>query len=212
VTTRGTVESPQSSAERCDLHVVAIGASAGGVVALPAILSALPPGFPAAVVIVVHLAPHRQSLLRSVLARTSSLPVREASSGDVIRRGVVYVAPPATHLVLVGGKLILTEALPVHFARPSVDVLFNSVAVACGARAVGVILTGAGIDGASGLSAIKRAGGRTIVQDPSSADHAGMPSAALATGCADFTLPLASISAALAALVPPTSSTEPTNG
>lgn len=198
----GTATAADSSTARCDLDVVAIGASAGGVVALPAVLSTLPPGFPAAVVVVLHLDPHATSLLASVLARACALPVREAGNGDVLRVGVVYVAPPAAHLVLRGGALVLTYTDPVHFVRPSVDVLFTSVAAACGSRAVGVILTGAGVDGAAGLRAIKRSGGRTIVQDPASAAHTGMPSAAQATGCADFTLPLLEIGAALAALVP----------
>ena len=186
----------------CDLDVVAIGASAGGVTALPAVLSRLAPAFPAAVVVVLHLDPHFRSLLASVLARACRLPVREAESGDMLQEGIVYVAPPGAHLVVLGGALVLTDTAPVHFVRPSVDVLFRSVAAACGPHAVGVILTGAGIDGADGVRAIKRSGGRIIVQDPASAEHNGMPTAACATGCADFMLPLTQIGPFLAALVP----------
>ena len=186
---------------RCDLDVIAIGASAGGVVALSAVLSALPAGFPAAVIVVQHLDPHSRSFLAAVLARACRLPVREAGSGDVVRPGVVYVAPPNAHLELQGSEIVLTDRAPVHFSRPSVDVLFTSVAAACGSHAVGVILTGAGMDGAAGLRAIKRSGGRTIVQDPISAEHMGMPSAAHATGCADLTLALAEIGPALTAMV-----------
>jgi two-component system, chemotaxis family, protein-glutamate methylesterase/glutaminase len=181
--------------------VVAIGASAGGIAALPAVLSALPDDYPAAVVIVLHLDPHHHSTLASLLARTSALPVQEARSGDLLQAATVYVAPPGSHLVLQGGVLMLSDAAPVNFSRPAVDVLFRSVAEACGPRAIGVILTGAGRDGATGLQAIKRAGGRTIVQDPESAAHGSMPAAAAATGCADFTLPLASIGPMLADLV-----------
>lgn len=189
-----------ASVARCDLDVVAIGASAGGVAALPAVLSALPADYASAVLVVLHLGPHSQSFLAAVLARQCRLPVRQAKSGDILRPGVVYVAPPAAHLVLRGGALMLTDTAPVHFVRPSVDVLFESVAAACGPHAVGVILTGTGVDGAAGLRAIKRAGGRTIVQDPANAAHAGMPSAARATGCADVTLPLDAIGPALADL------------
>jgi two-component system, chemotaxis family, protein-glutamate methylesterase/glutaminase len=199
---------------RCDLDVVAIGASAGGVAALPAVLSALPTKFPAAVVVVQHLDPHYRSFLAAVLSRTCRLAVREAQSGEVIRPGIVYVAPPAAHLELRGGELVLTDAAPVHFVRPSVDVLFTSVAAACGSHAVGVILTGTGVDGAAGVRAIKKSGGRTIVQDPSSAEYTGMPSAAFATGCADLTLALADIGPALGALltIPPNARMEPADG
>jgi two-component system, chemotaxis family, protein-glutamate methylesterase/glutaminase len=186
---------------RWELDVVAIGASAGGVAALPTVLASLPQDFPAAIIIVQHLDPHFRSYLSSVLARTCRLPVREAKNGDVIQSGVVYVAPPGAHLVLRGGGLVLTHAAPVHFVRPSVDVLFSSVAAACGARAIGIILTGAGVDGATGLTAIKHAGGRTIVEDPMTAQHSGMPTAACATGCADATLPLTMIGPALVRLV-----------
>lgn len=184
----------------CEVPVVATGASAGGVVALPEVLAALPPDYPAAVVIVQHLGAHFRSYLAAVLARGCRLPVRQAEDGDVLRPGVVYVAPPGVHLALRGGSLVLSHAAPVHFVRPSVDVLFASVAVACGAHAVGVILTGTGSDGAAGLRAIKQAGGRTIVEDPALAEHAGMPAAACATGCADRTLPLHEIGPALAGL------------
>jgi two-component system chemotaxis response regulator CheB len=201
-------------AGRCDVDVVAIGASAGGVAALPAVLSALPATFPAAIIVVQHLEPHYRSFLASILGRACRLPVREAESGEVIRGGVVYVAPPAAHLEVRGGELVLTHAAPVHFVRPSVDVLFTSVAAACGSHAVGVILTGSGVDGAAGLRAIKQSGGRTIVQDPRSAAHAGMPSAACATGCVDLTLDLSQIGPALARLMPapPAAATEPADG
>jgi two-component system chemotaxis response regulator CheB len=108
----------------------------------------------------------------------------------------------------------LTDAAPVHFVRPSVDVLFTSVAAACGPHAVGVILTGTGVDGAAGLRAIKKSGGRTIVQDPKSAEYTGMPSAAYATGCADLTLDLTEIGPALAGLMPtvPSARIEPADG
>jgi two-component system chemotaxis response regulator CheB len=198
----GLTATPLDSVGPCDVDVVAIGASAGGVTALPAVLAPLPADFPAALLIVQHLDAHRRSFLAAVLARTCRLPVRDARSGDLIEPGVVYVAPPGAHLVLRGGRLVLSDAAPVNFSRPSVDVLFGSVAVACGPRAVGVILTGAGVDGAAGLRAIKTAGGRTLVQEPAGAEYPSMPAAARATGCADLTLALAEIGPALAGLMP----------
>ncbi|HYE90999.1 MAG TPA: chemotaxis protein CheB [Terriglobales bacterium] len=183
------------------LSVVAIGASAGGVAALPVVLTALPPDLAAAVLVVLHLQPDAHSYLAPILARECRLPVQEARDGDVVALGVVYVAPRAVHLTLRNGLVLLTDAPREHFSRPSVDVLFRSVAAACGARAVGVILTGVGGDGAAGLRAIRAGGGRTIVQDPADASHGGMPGAALATGCADQMLPVAEIGAAVVALV-----------
>jgi two-component system, chemotaxis family, protein-glutamate methylesterase/glutaminase len=187
----------------CDLTVVAIGASAGGLNAITQVLSALVPDLPAAVIVVLHLDPRARSRLAHLLSRESRLPVREAIGGDTLRPGVVYVAPPAAHLVLQGGTLILTHTAPVHFSRPSVDVLFASVATACGPRSVGVILTGAGVDGADGMRAIKAAGGSTIIQEPRSAEYVGMPNAASATGCVDMSLPLRDIGPALATIIGP---------
>jgi two-component system chemotaxis response regulator CheB len=184
----------------CLVDVVAIGASAGGIAALHGVLGALPTSFPAAIVIVLHLAPHHRSLLAPVLARNCALPVHEAKTGDIVRPGVVHVAPPNVHLTMQGGVLLLTGTTPEHHARPSVDVLFASVALACEKRAVGVILSGAGVDGARGIRAIKRAGGRIVVQDPGTAEYSGMPAAAAATGCADMTLPLMEIGPALVRL------------
>jgi len=196
-----TDATPPRLAARSSIDVVAIGASAGGVGALPIVLAALPTTFGAAVVVVLHLDPRSRSFLATVLARESRMPVREAATGDVMRPGTVYVAPPGDHLTVSGDELILTHDAPVHFVRPSVDVLFASVATACGPRAIGVILTGAGVDGAAGMRAIKRCGGRTVVQDPRTAEHSGMPTAASATGCADFTLPLSEIGPILARMI-----------
>jgi two-component system, chemotaxis family, protein-glutamate methylesterase/glutaminase len=181
--------------------VVAIGASAGGVAALPIVLSTLPANFPAAVLVVQHLDPDVRSHLARVLQRGCALPVRDAVADVTIEPGIVYVAPPGLHLLLRDGRVVLTDTARVHFSRPSIDVLFDSIAAAYGPRAVGVILTGSGSDGAAGLRSISRAGGRTIVQEPATAEYSAMPSAAGATGCADFTLPLSRIGPALTALV-----------
>ena len=181
--------------------VVGIGASAGGVSALPTVLSELAGDFPAAILIVQHLGARVPSYLARMLGRTCRLPIRSADDGEAIEAATVYVAPPGMHLTVRDGRIVLSEASPVHYSRPSVDVLFQSIAASYGTHGVGVILTGTGVDGADGLRAIKGAGGRTIVQDPATAEYAGMPSAAWATGCADTALPLTRIGAAVTALV-----------
>jgi two-component system chemotaxis response regulator CheB len=189
--------------ERLPYDVVAIGASAGGVEALHAVVSTLPADLPVAVLIVQHLDPRHKSLLPSLLGRRTRLPVRQAVHGEPIRSGTIYIAPPDMHLLVGGGQLELSHSQLVHFTRPSIDLLFESVAGAYGERAIGVILTGSGVDGATGVSAIKRVGGTTIVQAPEHAAHPGMPQAACATGCVDYRLPLEEIGLAIVELVAP---------
>lgn len=181
--------------------VVAIGASAGGVEALHAVVSAFPARFPAVVLVVQHMDPRHKSLLAGLLARHCRLPVREAAHEAVIAGGVVHVAQPDAHLIVRNGRLVLTDTKLVHFSRPAIDVLFESVADAYGDRAIGVILSGTGVDGAAGIRAIKAKGGTTIVQDPRTAAHAGMPEAARATGYVDITLELADVGPAIVGLV-----------
>ena len=183
------------------LRVVAIGASAGGVQALHAIIAGLPATLPAAVLIVLHLDPRHESLLPSLLQRRAHVPVKAAAHGDHIVAGKVFVAPADMHLLVAVDRVELSHSQLVHFTRPSVDLLFESVAGAYGPRAIGVILSGTGVDGATGIRAIKRMGGRTIVQDPDTAAYGGMPRAAIATGCVDQRLPLGDIADALVGLV-----------
>jgi two-component system, chemotaxis family, protein-glutamate methylesterase/glutaminase len=183
--------------------VVAIGASAGGVEALHALAAALPGNFPAPILIVQHMDPRHKSLLAALLGRRCRLPVKQAVDGEEIRGGTVYIAQPDMHLTVRDARLVLSNTKQVHFARPSIDLLFQSVADVYGDRAIGVILSGSGVDGADGVRAIKAKGGTTLVQDPASAAHAGMPQAARATQCVDFTLPLEEIGAALASLLTP---------
>jgi two-component system chemotaxis response regulator CheB len=115
----------------------------------------------------------------------------------------VYIAQPNAHLLVRDRRLVLTDTALVHFSRPSVDLLFESVADGYGDRAIGVILSGSGVDGADGIRAIKTKGGTTIVQQPTSAAHPGMPQAARATRCVDVTLPLEDIGPAIVQLVTP---------
>jgi two-component system, chemotaxis family, protein-glutamate methylesterase/glutaminase len=180
-----------------NFDIVAIGASAGGVEALDVVVRALPETFYPAVLIVQHLDPRRHSQLPYLLGRHARLPVKPASHDDPIVAGTIYVAPPDVHLLVAHGQIELSRSKLVHFTRPSVDLLFESVAGEYGPRSIGVVLTGTGVDGATGVRALKGVGGTTIAQDPSGAAHRGMPQAACATGCVDFVLPLSRIGAAL---------------
>jgi two-component system, chemotaxis family, protein-glutamate methylesterase/glutaminase len=181
--------------------VVAIGASAGGVDALHTVVNGLPDGLPAAVLVVQHLDPHHQSVLAYLLGRHSRLAVKQASQGDPIAPGTVYVAPPDMHLLVGPEYLELSHSKLVHFTRPSIDLLFESVAGTFGPRAIGVILTGMGQDGATGIRAIKRVGGTTIVQDPSTAERRAMPDAAIATECVDHVVPLSLVAGTIVDVV-----------
>ena len=182
-------------------HTVAFAASAGGIPALMEVLSQLPADFPAALVIVQHVNPRHRSALASILARRTALAVSEAHEGDKLRQGHVYTAPPNRHTVVKSDyTLSLTDTERVHFVRPSADVLFESVAASCRKRAIAVVLSGSGLDGADGVAAIKRMGGTVIVQDPSTAESGGMPQAAIKTGMADFALRLDEIAPTLLTL------------
>ena len=183
--------------------VVAIGASAGGIEALHAVVSALPVQFPAAVLIVQHMDPRHKSMLAGLLGRRAKLVVKQAVNSEAVQPATVYIAPPDMHLITREGHLVLTDTKLVHFSRPSIDLLFESVADDYGDRAIAVVLSGSGVDGAAGIRAIKGKGGTTIIQDPASAAHAGMPQAARATGCVDLTLPLEEIGPAVVNLVTP---------
>jgi two-component system chemotaxis response regulator CheB len=176
------------------VEAVAIGTSAGGVDVLSALLSVLPADCRAAVFIVIHIPRERPSLLPELFGTRCALPVREAEDKEPVRPGTVYFAPPDYHLLLDRGPaLALSSDAPVHFSRPSIDVLFDSAADIYGERLLGLILTGANQDGAEGLAAIGRAGGCTVVQEPSGAAVPYLPEAALQQGPVDFVLSLAQL-------------------
>jgi two-component system chemotaxis response regulator CheB len=185
-----------------DFQIVAMAASAGGLNALTHVLAALPADFPAAIVVVQHLDPRHRSLLASILGRRTGLKVEQAGHGDRAAPGTVYLAPPDHHLLVdADGVLTLTHTELVHFVRPSADLLFESTAASFKERAIAVVLSGSGSDGAMGVKAIKKMGGTVIVQDQRSSEHAGMPGAAERTGAVDFVLPLEEIAPALQMLV-----------
>lgn len=182
-------------------RVIGIASSAGGLNAVSQILSCLPSSFPAAILIVQHTIPTSRSHLVEILARRTRMPVRQAVSGDHIELGVAYVAPPNSHLTVDrDGVMALSQLPPVHFVRPSADLLFESLAANFRARAIGVVLTGMGHDGTDGAQAIKLCGGTVLVQDESTSEFFGMPGAAIKAGLVEHVLPLAQIAGALALL------------
>ncbi|MEH2155209.1 chemotaxis protein CheB [Nostoc sp.] len=182
--------------------IVAIAASAGGLTAIVKVLSTLGAKFPAAIAIVQHLAPQHPSFMAEILSRRTDITVKQAQEGDSLTPGTAYVAPPNRHLLVNGdGTLSLSQSELVNFLRPSADLLFESVAATYKDRAIAIVLTGTGSDGAMGVEAIKKMGGTVIVQDAKTAEFSGMPSAAIQTGKVDFILPLDEISSTLVTLV-----------
>ena len=179
------------------VEVVAIGASLGGLRALQVLLPALPPGLPASVIVAQHRRADPDSRLQWLLAQACALPVIEPEDKLPLEAGHVYLAPSDYHLLVERGWLALSVDPPVQFARPSIDVLFESVADAYGPRALGVMLTSASADGAAGAAAIKRAGGQVLVQDPATAESPVGPRAVIAQTAVDAVLPLEALAAAL---------------
>jgi two-component system chemotaxis response regulator CheB len=183
-----------------NIDAIAIGTSAGGVEVLSMLLPRLRAGCRLAVFIVMHIPRERPSFLPEIFAARCALPVREAEDKEPVQPGTVYFAPPDYHLLLDRGPAFaLSSDEPVHFSRPSIDVLFESAADIYGERLMGLILTGANQDGAQGLAAVGRAGGRTVVQDPGCAPVAYLPKSALQQGPVDFVLSLKQIQDLLAA-------------
>jgi two-component system, chemotaxis family, protein-glutamate methylesterase/glutaminase len=170
-------------------RMVVVGGSWGGIAAMRTILAelTLPPRTALAAVL------HRQAVrseLVTVLARASRLPIVEAEDKQPLVAGRVHVAPPDYHLLVEPGWLALSTDDPVKFSRPSIDVLFESASGAFGDRVVAVVLTGASDDGTDGARAVRRHGGKVIVQDPTTAEQAIMPRAAIDAGAADQVVPL----------------------
>lgn len=183
-------------------ELVAIGASTGGPAALNTILGALPADFPAPILIVQHITAGFTSGLITWLGRGCALPVCTAQADERIRPGVVYIAPDDLHLTIgATGRLFLDGGELVNHVRPSVNVLFESVARVFGPAAVGVLLTGMGEDGARGLRAIRQRGGVTIAQDEATSVVYGMPRAAAEMGACSTILPLDQIAAYLTRIV-----------
>jgi two-component system chemotaxis response regulator CheB len=184
--------------------VIAMAASAGGLKALSVILGGLPADFPAAIAIVMHLAPDYKSILADILNSRTHLSVKQAHTGDLLCRGSVFIAPPNHHLFVArDGRLELSSssAEKVHYARPSAEPLFASVAEVYQKNAIAVVLTGGDGDGSFGVQIIKEQGGQVIAQDRPTSENFSMPETSIKTGDVDFILPLNKIAPKLIELV-----------
>jgi len=186
------------------IEVVVIGASAGGLQALFEVLEGLPASCTLSIVVVLHLPENHESRLADVFGRRVALGVREARDKETLQPGVVYFAPPGYHLSIESDRTFsLSCEDRVSHARPSIDVLFQSAADACGSDLAAILLTGANYDGAAGLLGMQIAGGLAIVQDPATAEVATMPEAAIRRMTPDLTLSLAEIHSLLLKLGAP---------
>jgi two-component system, chemotaxis family, protein-glutamate methylesterase/glutaminase len=177
--------------EQPQYELICVGASWGGLDAVGRLLASLPVQVDLPVVVAQHR--HSSSApgsLPDLLRMRIRRPVQDAEDKMAIERGNVYIAPADYHLLVEHGSFALSVDERVQFARPSIDVLFESAAYAYGPGVIGIILTGANEDGAAGLATVKRRGGVALVQDPSGAERRTMPDAAIAATAADAVLPL----------------------
>ena len=170
-------------------RAVVIGGSAGGVEALSIVLSEFPPNFPLPILVVQHLHPSDNGSFVSYIARMVCLPVLEPCDKEKIECGCIYTAPANYHMLVErDGTISLSVDERVNWSRPSIDVLFESAALAWGGAVVAVILSGANSDGTKGMQAVREAGGLTIAQDLATAEYPIMPKAAMAAGVVDEVL------------------------
>lgn len=177
--------------------IVVMGTSMGGLRVLETLFAALPAGFPLPVAIVHHRGPQPGPHLRSTLQNHAALRVREPQDKEEIEPGNIYLAPADYHLLVEDGHFSLSTEGRVSYARPSIDVLFESAAEAYGSGTIAVALTGANRDGADGAATVKALGGYLIVQEPGSAECPVLPNTVLSATAADQVLPLAQISSHL---------------
>jgi two-component system chemotaxis response regulator CheB len=181
-------------------RLIVIGASSGGLSPLQQILRELPAELPVIICVVVHIPAWRGSSLARVLS-VDGRTVVEPMNRQPLQRGRVYVAPPDHHLMVENGHALLWHGPKENTHRPSVNALFRSAAIAYGQRAIGIVLSGALEDGATGLWWIKKHGGIVVVQDPNDAEFASMPESALSTVEVDHCLPARAISKLLIELI-----------
>ncbi|MBH2009705.1 MAG: PAS domain-containing protein [Xanthomonadaceae bacterium] len=180
--------------------VVGIGASAGGIAALQGFLRNLPPDSGMAFVVVMHLSPDHESLLGSILERSGRLPVTTVVEATPIQANHLYVISPAMKLRMTDGQLCVAPLVTMEGRRQSIDLFFRSLAQAHRERAVCIVLSGTGNDGAQGIKRVKELGGVALAQSPEDAEFDGMPRAALQTGQVDFSLPVSEMSEKLSIL------------
>jgi two-component system, chemotaxis family, protein-glutamate methylesterase/glutaminase len=181
-------------------RLVVIAASAGGLPAIVEVLAPLPADFPAAIAIVQHRGPDEPELMLDILSRRTKLRVQHAVSGAVLEPGTVYVCPPGVHMTT-ERSVHLVDGPRIEFVRPSADLMFDSVAHAYGARAIGVVLSGCGDDAALGSLAIAHAGGTVLAQDTRTCQFEGMPAAAVKIGAVEAEMTPAEIALELERLV-----------
>ena len=181
--------------------IIVIGGSAGAVALLLALFNDLPKELDAAFFVVVHRSPHFGSQLGALIQRRTGMSVREPTRGEPVRAGNVYVAPRDQHMRIHNSSIVVDRGAKEHFTRPAVDPLFVSAATAYGSRVAGLVFSGGGADGATGLIAIKQAGGLSLVQDPEEAKHPSMPATGIVRDNVDAVLASAAIPAALTALI-----------
>jgi len=177
--------------------MIVMGGSLGGMQSVQYLLAALSADFPLPIVIALHRPPDDADMLTPLLQRGCVLRVSEVVDKEPIEAGRIYVAPPDYHVLVEPGCLSLSVDERVHHARPSIDVLFESAALVYGGRAIGVILSGAGVDGAHGAAAIRECGGPVLIESPAMAFRPDLPSAALAAAPGATSLPLSQVAAAL---------------
>ncbi|HEX5998770.1 MAG TPA: chemotaxis protein CheB [Hyphomicrobiaceae bacterium] len=170
--------------------MVGIGASAGGLEACRAFLEAMPADSGIAFVVVLHLDPKRESMMAGLLGRRTAMPVVEVQHGVSLKANHVYVIPPNTYITVRDGDAFHEPAVKERGISMPINHFFRSLAEARGERAIGIVLSGTGSDGAAGVKEIKGAGGMTMVQQPETAAYDGMPRAALLTGAVDYVLPI----------------------
>jgi two-component system, chemotaxis family, protein-glutamate methylesterase/glutaminase len=193
---------PYAALDYSGFDIVVVAASLGGPAALARILEALPPEFPAGIVVAQHVSEISAPGVVQHLSEVSKLPVAAAQAGEPLVGGRVYVAPADQHVLITPDRrLCLTRSPKVKFCRPAAEPLFATAAGTYRERALGVVLTGCNTDGTVGAQTIKWMGGRVLVQDPATARAIGMPRAAIASGAVDYVVPLDKIAAALVALV-----------
>lgn len=185
--------SDRLSAPEHVVAVVAIAASVGGITALGTVLAGLPATLPVPVLMVQHLDASRESSLATILAARTDMAVTQPSHGQRLEAGTAYIAPPDRNLEVGSDGTIRLREGPASEHRPRADALFRSIAAAYRAQSLAVVLTGTGSDGADGIRAVSDAGGHVITEDPSSAQAAGMPTAAGATGLVDAVFALDAI-------------------
>lgn len=181
--------------------ILAVGTSAGGFEALRFLAREFSPDFPASVLVTIHLSNQFRSELDAILTQAGPLPAGFAADGEKLQRSRIYIAPTERHLIVESGHLRLGSGPRENNARPALDPLFRSAALCCGERCVGAVLTGTLGDGAAGLQALKQSGGVTVVQDPSDAAFAEMPTTALLRSKPDHVVSLAGMPALFEKLV-----------